>query len=133
MGENAMHKLRSPQTVSPPFSRYSHAVEAAPGLRWLHASGQVGVDVHGKTASGFEAQARQAFANLQALLDDAGMGWGDVVKLTTFITDRAHLGPLRQVRDVALGEARPASTLLVVAGLASPDWLIEAELVAAKA
>jgi enamine deaminase RidA (YjgF/YER057c/UK114 family) len=128
-----MHSLRNPQTVSPPFSRYSHAVEAAPGLRWLHLSGQVGVDPAGKTASGFEAQARQAFANLDALLRDAGMSWADVVKLTTFITDRANLATLRQVRDGALGEARPASTLLVVAGLASPDWLIEVELVAAKA
>lgn len=128
-----MHRMRNPQTVSPPFSRYSHAVEAAPGLRWLHLSGQVGVDPAGKAASGFEAQARQAFANLEALLADAGMGWADVVKLTTFITDRADLATLRRVRDAALGEAQPASTLLVVAGLASPDWLIEVEAVAAKA
>ena len=128
-----MHQQRNPKTVSPPFSRYSHAVEAAPGQRWLHLSGQVGVDAAGKTASGFEAQAAQAFANLEALLQDAGMGWSDVVKLTTFITDRGDLATLRRVRDAALGEARPASTLLVVAGLASPDWLIEVELVAAKA
>ena len=128
-----MHKLRNPGTVSPPFSRYSHAVETAAGARWLTVSGQVGVAPDGKTAGGFEAQAVQAFANLDAILKDAGMAWSDVVKLTTFITDRANLAALRQARDRALGEARPASTLLVVAGLASPDWLIEVELVAAKA
>lgn len=128
-----MHKTHDPQSVCPPFSRYSHGVEAAPGLRWLHVSGQVGVDQSGKTASGAEAQARQAFANLKAVLADAGMGPADVVKLTTYITDRAHLAASRQARDEAFGDVRVASTLVVVAGLASPDWLIEVEAVAAKA
>lgn len=128
-----MHKTHDPKTTAQPFSRYSNAIETAPNLRWLHASGQVGADPSGKTLAGFEAQARQAFANLKALLADAGMDWPDVVKLTTFITDRGDLATLRKVRDEALGGAVAASTLLVVAGLASPDWLIEIEAVAAKA
>lgn len=128
-----MHKTHDPEAVSPPFSRYSHGVEAAPGLRWLYVSGQVGADKTGKTVGGFEAQARQAFANLKAVLAEAGMGPADVVKLTTFITDRAHLAAYRQARDEAFGDTRVASTLLIVSGLASPDWLIEVEAVAAKA
>jgi 2-iminobutanoate/2-iminopropanoate deaminase len=128
-----MHKTHDPKTAPQPFSRYSNAIETAPNLRWLHASGQVGADLLGKTLPGFEAQARQCFANLKALLADAGMDWSDVVKITTFITDRGNLPALRRVRDEALGGALCASTLLVVAGLASPDWLIEVELVAAKA
>lgn len=61
------------------------------------------------------------------------MGMDDLVKVTTFICDRGDLAAVRGARDKAIGSARPASSLIVVAGLASPDWLIEIEAIAAKA
>ena len=45
-----MLKTYDPQTVAPPFSRYSHGVEAPTGARWLYISGQVGVTPEGKVA-----------------------------------------------------------------------------------
>jgi enamine deaminase RidA (YjgF/YER057c/UK114 family) len=126
-----MLRRLNPPTVAPPFSRYSQAVEAPGSWRWLYVSGQVGVDRDGKLAEGFAAQAAQTFANLRAVVEAAGMGMHDLVKVTACITRRSDLLDYRAARDAALGDAAPASTLLIVAGLANADWLIEVEAVAA--
>ena len=123
----------SPPTVAPPFGSYSHAVQVEPGHRWLHVSGQVGVMPDGTMAEGIEGQCRQAFANLRAILDHAGMTLDDVVKVNVFLTRAEDVAPYRAVRNEALEGRRPASTLLVVQALAVPEWLVEIELVAAQA
>jgi 2-iminobutanoate/2-iminopropanoate deaminase len=128
-----MLKRHNPPTVAPPFSRYSHGVEAPDDVRWLVISGQVGVTSEGKVLKSAEAQIEQAWRNLLNVLQEAGMGPHDLVKVTIFLTDRAHLQILRDTRDTMLQGAAPASTLLFVAGLASPDWLVEIEGIAAAA
>jgi len=127
-----MLQRHKPQTVAPPFSRYSHGVEAPAGARWLYVSGQVGVGPDGKLVDGAEAQIEQAWRNVLSVLEAAGMGPRDLVKVTTFLIERAHLPIARAVRDRMLGDAEPASTLLFVSGLASPDWLVEIEAIAAR-
>jgi 2-iminobutanoate/2-iminopropanoate deaminase len=126
-----MLKRHNPTTVAPPFSRYSHGVAAPANARWLHVSGQVGVTPEGKVADGAEAQIEQAWRNVLSVLAAAGMGPHDLVKVTTFLIDRADLPMARAVRDRMLEGAAPASTLIFVAGLASPDWLVEVEAIAA--
>jgi 2-iminobutanoate/2-iminopropanoate deaminase len=127
-----MLKRHNPTTVAPPFSRYSHGVAAPANARWLHVSGQVGVTTpEGKVADGAEAQIEQAWRNVLSVLAAAGMGPRDLVKVTVFLVDRAHLQLLRDIRDRMLEGAAPASTLIFVAGLASPDWLVEVEAIAA--
>ena len=118
-------------SIAPPFSAYSHAVEVPPGLRSLQVSGQVGVAPDGTLPESFTAQCEQAFHNLFAILEEAGMGLDDVVKLGVFLTRSGDVAGYRDVRDRLLEGRRPASTLLVVAGLANPRWLVEIELVAA--
>lgn len=126
-----MLKRHSPGTVAPPLSRYSHAVEAPAGARWLHVSGQVGIRPDGTLAEGVEAQMEQAFQNVLEILHHAGMDKHDLVKLTVFVLDAQQIGAFRTVRDRMILPAEPASTLLVVAGLARPDFLVEIEAVAA--
>ncbi len=126
-----MLKQHNPKAVAPPFSRYSHGIEAREGARWLHISGQVGVTPEGKVADSAEAQIEQAWRNVLSVLEAAGMGPRDLVKVTTFLIDRAELPTARAVRDRMLQGAAPASTLLFVAGLANPDWLVEIEAIAA--
>jgi 2-iminobutanoate/2-iminopropanoate deaminase len=128
-----MLKRHNPATVAPPFSRYSHGVEAPDNARWLVISGQVGVNAEGKVLNGAKPQIEQAWRNLLNVLQAAGMGPHDLVKVTIFLVDRAHLQLLRDTRDAMLQGAAPASTLLFVAGLASPDWLVEIEGIAAAA
>ena len=125
------HTLRNPATVPQPFAAYSQGVEVAPALRWLHISGQVGVTPDGRLMDGAEEQIRQTWRNILAVLADAGMGPGDLVKVTNLIVRREDLAVLRRVRAEVLGPVEPASTLIIVAGLAHPDWLVEIEAIAA--
>ena len=128
-----MLKPYIPKTVAPPFSRYSHGIEAPDNASWLHVSGQVGVSPEGKVLDGAEAQIEQAWRNVLSVLEAAGMGPRDLVKVTTFLISRADLPTARAVRDRMLQGAAPASTLIFVPGLASPDWLVEIEAIAAAA
>ncbi len=128
-----MHKAHNPATVAKPGSGYNQAVEVAPNARWLYISGQLGVGPDGKLRDGTAAQAEQAWTNILNLLSEAGMGPQDLVKITTFITSPADVATVRAARERVLGSARPASTLLVVQALASPEYRIEIEAVAAKA
>ncbi|PXY20668.1 RidA family protein [Prauserella muralis] len=98
----------------------------------LFLSGQAGIDEHGRTvAGGFTAQARQAFANLATVLGRAGAGLADVVKVTIMVTDMSRLDEIIALRAEFFSEPYPADTLVQVAGLAQPDWLIEIDAVAA--
>ncbi|MDF2763412.1 MAG: enamine deaminase RidA, partial [Rhodospirillales bacterium] len=112
-------------------SRYSQGVVAPGPARWLHVSGQVGIPVGGTLPDSFEEQARNAWRNVLCVLDGAGMRPTDLVKVTAYITRQSDVGQYRTVRDSMLGEVRAASTLVVVAGLADPRWLVEIEAIAA--
>lgn len=127
-----MPKEIAPATVVAPFSRYAQAIEVEAPRRWLTLSGQVGVDPDGRLAEGAEAQMEQCWRNILALLEAAEMSAADLVKVTAYLTRREDLGAYRGARDRMLGDAKPASTLLFVSGLADPAWLVEIEGVAAK-
>ena len=123
----------NPKEVSAPFSRYSHAVSVPHGYRWLYVSGQVGADVNRKIAEGFEAQAELAFGNLIACIRASGFDVPDLVKITVLLTRASDVAAYRRIRDRVLGSVEPASTLMIVAGLAAPELLFEVEGVAARA
>ncbi|WP_020671540.1 RidA family protein [Amycolatopsis nigrescens] len=97
----------------------------------LFLSGQAGIDEQGRTVGAdFETQARQAFANLATVLGRAGASLADVVKVTIMVTDMAHLDKIVELRAEYFTEPYPADTLLQVAGLAQPDWLVEIDVIA---
>jgi len=97
----------------------------------LFVSGCIAVDGDGRLVDGdVVAQTRQVFATLGAVLDAAGAGFGDVVKLTVFLTDVDDRRAVNTVRQQAFGDARPASTLVEVSRLAIPGALVEIEAVA---
>lgn len=123
----------NPKAVHAPASPYSHATEVPPNARWLYLSGQVGVKPDGSTVKGVEGQIDQAFRNVLALLAEAGMGPADIVRLNGYLVRPEDVKAYRDIRVRHLGSAEPASTLVIVAGLASSDWLVEVEAVAAKA
>jgi enamine deaminase RidA (YjgF/YER057c/UK114 family) len=117
----------NPPGVRAPASRYSMAcLVQGPGRR-LVVSGQIAAALDGSVPPDGPAQIRLALANLMAILGAHGMGAGDIVKMTVFLTDPALIGPWRELRGEALGDAAPTSTLLIVAGLADPRFLVEVE------
>jgi enamine deaminase RidA (YjgF/YER057c/UK114 family) len=118
--------------ISAHIGRFSDGVAIPAGARVLHTSGNVGVDANGAVPDDFTAQAENTLANLIKILEAAGMGVGDIVKLTTFMTRKQDLPAYREVRGRVLGDHLPASTLVFVPELVGDNWLIEVELVAAK-
>ncbi|MFC6281387.1 MULTISPECIES: RidA family protein [Polaromonas] len=123
----------NPPAIAAPVGAYSHGVLAPATGQWLHVSGQIGVRPDGSLGSGFAEQARLAWENLLAVLAAAHMDASHLVKVTTFMTEAGDLKDLNPVRSAFLGEARPASTLLIVKALARPEWLFEVEAVAYRA
>jgi 2-iminobutanoate/2-iminopropanoate deaminase len=127
-----MPKFMNPDTVAKPTANYSQCVEVSANARRLIISGQVGAAPDGTVAKGAEAQTEQIFDNLEAVLKAAGMELKDVVKIVSYCVGREPLAGMRTVRARRLGNHAPTSTLVVVAGLANPDYLIEIEAEAVR-
>lgn len=128
-GERMSHltHVAAPEGV-PAGKGYSH-VAWGEG-RFVAVSGQIAVDERGEIVGPDDpkAQARQVFANLDRCLAAAGAGWGDVVKLTFFVTDTAFLPAVREARDAYVDTGRPpASSAVQVAALIRPELLVEVE------
>jgi 2-iminobutanoate/2-iminopropanoate deaminase len=109
---------------------YSPAIEVTGATRTLYISGQVGVAADGTIPTDFAEQSRLVWANLQAVLTEAGMTMANVVKLTSFLISADDFPQFVQLRAGVMGGLKPASTLLIVAGLAKPEWKLEVEAVA---
>lgn len=116
----------NPPTVRQPTG-YTHAIEVVNPSRWLTISGQVGMALDGSIPATGGGQIDQALANLRAVLEANDMTVENIVKITTFLTDRGLLGAYRAARTALLGEHAPASTLLFVSGLADPRFVVEIE------
>ena len=108
---------------------YVHAARAGDTL-WI--AGQVSRGADGKIVAPGDAaaQAKQCYANLRAVLAEAGADLSRVVKLTTYLVDRADAAAVTAVRLAEFGEWRPPHTGLIVAGLGAPEIRLEVEAVA---
>jgi 2-iminobutanoate/2-iminopropanoate deaminase len=117
----------NPPAVAKPTG-YTQAIQITGDYRRLIISGQVGMAHDGTVPSSPDGQIAQAFANLRSVLAAHDMTIANVVKTTAFLTDRELLAAYRQARGAVFGDqAPPASTLLFVAGLADPRWMVEIE------
>jgi len=125
MQKREINAKRAPQ----PPSLYSQAVEVFRANRILFISGQLGMEADGTTPPTMAEQARLAWRNVAAQLLAAGMSFDNLVKVTVIIPDASEVLASRAARAAALGDHRPASTL-IIAGLANPAWKIEIEAIA---
>lgn len=121
-----MRKVIQPKQLSDPRPRYSQGILTKPG-RLLFIAGQTATDKDGNVVGigDIEAQAHQVFKNLGAVLKDAGGSFDNLVMTTTYITDRQYREGYNRVRMQYYKKSRPTSTLVIVTGLANPDYLIE--------
>lgn len=103
---------------------YSPAVRTG---ELLFVSGQVGSDDNGSPVEGYEAQVRQAFANLEAVLEAGGCSLDDVIDVTSFHTDpEAQFGSFMTVKNEKFGAAPyPTWTAIGVNWLAGFDFEIK--------
>lgn len=126
-----MHTWHNPDGVPKPPSKHAQAVETGPGLRWLHISGQIGLDADGRLADTPLGQHRQIWANIVGLLEAAGMRREHLVRVCCYVTSTDEVANYRTVRDETLRGVEVASTLVVVAALARKEWVVEIDAVAA--
>ncbi len=100
--------------------------------RWVFVSGTTGYDYATMTIApgGVVPQCRQALANIARALAEAGAGFEHVVRVHYYLLDAADFPSCFPLLREAFGAARPAATMLVVAGLAAPEMRIEIEATA---
>lgn len=127
-------KTLTPPGIAAPFARYAHGVEVPAGARLVVTSGQLALSGAGIVPDGAEAQAELCFANCAAILAEAGMGPGDVIRINAYVTDRRHMAGYMAARDRWLARVArlPASTLVIVSGFTRPEFVVEVEVTAAK-
>lgn len=98
----------------------------------VYLAGQVALDADGNLVGegDFEAQCRQVFENIGAVLAEAGATFENVVKVTVYVTDVSNLQRYRDIKAGFISGRQPASTAIEVKGLAFPALLVEVEAVA---
>ena len=111
---------------------YSQAVKVTAGETILYIAGQVAYDDKGGAAypGDFKAQARAALLAVKAQVEAGGGTMANIVKVNTYLTDIRHRVDYGPIREEFFGKKMPASTLVAVAALAQPEFLIEIEAVA---
>ncbi|MDK1345038.1 RidA family protein [Streptomyces sp. 378] len=115
-------------------AQYSHVVLGTG--RFVSIAGQLPLDEQGRLVGEGDpaAQARQVFENLRRCLAAAGATFDDVVKLTYFVTDMAHMSAVRAARAEHIPDDRlPAASAVQVAALVRPEFLPEIEAYAVVA
>ena len=116
---------------SPPVEgAYPQAVEVTEATRWLYLSGQIPVAPDGSLATDFTGQCDQVWTNIETQLAAAGMTLDNLVKVTTFLSDRDWALENREVRVRRLAGRQPALTVIIT-GIFDEAWLVEIEAVAA--
>ena len=118
--------------VAKQIGTYSDAIEVAPNMRWLYTAGTPGLATDGTVPADITGQAEIAWQHIMAMLKKADMGVHDLVKITQYLLNAADIPAYAKVRSRYLGDARPASMLMIVPGLVWPNMLLEIEAVAAK-
>jgi 2-iminobutanoate/2-iminopropanoate deaminase len=118
--------------VASQIGKYGDAVEVPANAKWLVTSGTPGLSVGGTLPEGIAAQTELAWTHITAMLERAGMAAGDLVKITQYLARESDIAAYAAVRNRFLGDARPASMLMVVPALVRPGFLVEVEVMAAK-
>src|SRR5581483_6309624 len=126
-----MNRPINPATIRAPFAQYSHAVDVPAG-RMLFASGQLGVAPDDTVPEDAEAQAVLCFEKIKAILGEAGMTFGDVVRFTAYVSDRTYFPVYGAVRSRYVAGHAFASTLVIVSGFTRPEFKVEVEVTAVK-
>jgi 2-iminobutanoate/2-iminopropanoate deaminase len=126
MRKRSVSAARAPQ----PRGGYAQVCELSDAKRWAFVSGQIPQTADGTVPADFTAQARLVWANIESQLKAVDMALTDIVKVTTFLSDRKYSVENGAVRQDVLDDLAPALTV-IIAGIFDEAWLLEIEVVAA--
>lgn len=127
-----MKTFRNPDDIHRPLGLYSHQIEVGSNERLLVISGQVGMRADGTVPDDPLDQIDVAFDNIFRNLRAAGMGVEDLIKINYYLVGDIDTAKRRERVTSKLRGHQPCSTLLYVAGLASPAYKVEIEAWAAR-
>lgn len=128
---SAIMRALSPTAIRTPLARYSHGIAVPADHRLVFVAGQLGITPDDTVPADSEGQADICFRNIAAILAEDGMAMNNVVRLSVYVTEREHMAGYRRARDRQFPETPPTTTLLMVSGLARPEFLVEIEAIAA--
>src|SRR5258708_26594062 len=119
-------KLRQPSGV------FSHATAIEARGRLVFISGMTARRLDGTLAGvgDIEAQTRQVCENLKAAVEAAGGTMDDICRVDVYVRNMEHFDAIHKVRREYFGAPAPASTMVEVAKMTSPDYLIEINAIA---
>ena len=115
-----LEKLNPAAIMAPFKNNYHHAVVIPANARIVYVSGQVGLRADGSLPDTLEAQADQAWQNLMACIGEAGMGPENIVKINAYLIDADDYPAFADARAKHIGDARPASTAVLIKQLLLP-------------
>jgi 2-iminobutanoate/2-iminopropanoate deaminase len=124
-----IRKLNSSK-VTQPAGGYAQVCEVSAAQRFAFVSGQIPQSLDGKVPPGFDEQCRQVWHNIEAQLAAADMTFANLVKVTTYLSDRKYNLANRAIRNEVLGDHSPALTV-IIADIFDSEWLLEIEAIAA--
>jgi enamine deaminase RidA (YjgF/YER057c/UK114 family) len=126
-----LREVIQPSTLVDPRPRYAQGIKTTGGSL-LFIAGQTAVDGSGQVvgAGDITRQAEQVFDNLRAVLEAAGGSFDNLVMTTTYLTNVSYRAAFSEVRARRYTRLTPASSLIIVAGLANPELLIEIDGIA---
>jgi enamine deaminase RidA (YjgF/YER057c/UK114 family) len=121
------------------FGAYSPLARVSTPRELIAIAGQLGADSGGSLTGDGDtaAQVRQVFQNVGTALEEAGMGFGDVLKFTTYVVGRDTIPDFMATRTEVFAEIYPdgqypPNTLLIVPGLVEERFVVEVEALAAR-
>ncbi|PPD14668.1 MAG: enamine deaminase RidA [Methylobacterium sp.] len=120
----------NPPAIYPTGPDYRHALEVREPRRFLFVSGTMGLDPAGAPGKDLEQQLGLIWDNLRMILASAGMGVDNIVRLTSYLRDRAYVTANQDARIAAL-KGRAIPTTAIVVDTLERDWLVEIEIIAA--
>ncbi len=130
-------KIVNPDALGNPLGQYSHLTRVK-ASEFVFIAGQVGVDKDGRLTGdgGFDAQCRQAFANIAAALQSVGAGWSNIVEFTTYLVHSQDIAKfmafrVREFPKMFANGAYPPNTLLMIDRLVQEQLLVEVQAIAA--
>ncbi|QNE19596.1 RidA family protein [Kribbella qitaiheensis] len=119
-----------PAVLPPPSGNYTHGVQIDGASRTVFVSGQVPWgDENGKIPDDFGAQCRMVWRNVLAVLAESGLSTPNLVKVTTYLSDRQYRAENSEIRAEILGDHAPALTI-IICDIYAEEWLLEIDAIA---
>lgn len=120
----------NPADIYPTGDDYLHGLAVKGAGRLVFVSGTMGLEADGSPGATLDRQLALIWGNIGRILAEAGMTLANVVRVTSYLTDRAYVVPNQEARLKALAGRAVPTTAIVVTTL-SDDWLVEIEVIAA--